>query len=118
MNSTVNLLIMSVFYALPIISFILLVISMKKSNLNFALAAFWCSLIAVVVNYQLAGGEILSNYFNVQHAIIYSINLLLFITATIYLLYLYKAFIKKSHRRVRARPCLAFFITRPIKSLL
>jgi len=94
MNAVLNLVLTSIIYALPLLSFIFLVLAIKKININFSITALWCSLIAVIVNYQLAGDEILGSFFNFYNASLYSINLILFIASIIYTLYLLKSHIQ------------------------
>jgi hypothetical protein len=94
MNAVLNLVLTSIIYALPLLSFIFLTLAIKNININFSLTALWCSLIAVVVNYQLAGDEILGSFFNFYNASLYSINLILFIASIIYTLYLLKSHIQ------------------------
>jgi len=94
MNAVLNLVLTSIIYALPLLSFIFLVLAIKKININFSLTALWCSLIAVIVNYQLAGDEILGSFFNFYNASLYSINLILFVASIIYTLYLLKSHIQ------------------------
>jgi hypothetical protein len=49
---------------LPPLAAILLVIGLKKKEINFIIIALWLSLIALMIHYQTAGGEILGSYFN------------------------------------------------------
>ena len=70
---------------LPFLSAILLVIGIKIERFNYIIAALWLSLIALILHYQTAGGEILGSYFGYQNATIYTINLLVLIITLLYL---------------------------------
>jgi len=71
---------------LPPLAAILLVIGMKKREINFIISALWLSLIALILHYQTAGGEILGSYFNYKNATIYSLNIIVLI-ATLFCLF-------------------------------
>lgn len=94
MNNEVSMILMGITYILPLFSLILIIMAVKKTNLNFTLAALWCSLIALIVHYQLAGDEILGGYFNSYHATLYSITILLFLASSVYASYLIKPNLK------------------------
>lgn len=81
MNTLSNIL----HHLLPLLSVILLVIGIKIERVNYIIAALWLSLIALVLHYQTAGGEILGSYFGYQNASIYTLNLLVVITTLVYL---------------------------------
>lgn len=91
MNQIMNLVLTSIVYALPLLSLLFIILAMKKSSLNYALAGLWCSLIAIIIHYQLAGDEIFGNYFNYYHAGLYTINSILFISCGIYVASLLKS---------------------------
>lgn len=70
---------------LPCLGFILLITGMRMGRINYAIGALWLSLIALLLHYQSAGGEILGTYFNYKNAFIYSFNLTILITTILYL---------------------------------
>lgn len=72
---------------LPLIAAVLLVIGMKVGRINLVVAALWLSLIALLLHYQTAGGEILGNYFGYKNAAIYTLNLVVLVLSLIYLLF-------------------------------
>lgn len=84
MNKLIEFSLMSIIYALPVLSLIFLIQAFHKKHLNYALAAVWCSLIAIIMHYQLAGGEIIGNYFNYPHAALYTVNIVLFVLSGLY----------------------------------
>ena len=69
----------------PFISALLLIIGIKKDRINYIIAALWLSLIALILHYQAAGGEILGSYFGYQNAAIYSVNLIVLLMTLQYL---------------------------------
>lgn len=72
---------------LPPLAAILLIIGMKRSEINFIITALWLSLIALIIHYQTAGSEILGSYFNYKNAAIYSLNIIVLIS-TVFCLFL------------------------------
>lgn len=72
---------------LPPLAAILLVIGLMKKEINFIIIALWLSLIALMIHYQTAGGEILGSYFNYKNAAIYSLNIVVLIS-TVFCLFL------------------------------
>ena len=72
---------------LPLIGVILLVIGIKMKRFNYIIAALWLSLIALMLHYQTAGGEILGSYFGYKNATIYTLNLAVLIITILYLLF-------------------------------
>ncbi|KTC75227.1 type I secretion system LssZ [Legionella birminghamensis] len=77
----------SIYFIFPLISLALLAYGFKSSHKNYISLALWLSLLAVLLEYQTAGGEILGSYFNYKHAAIYSLNLLVLMICIIYLLF-------------------------------
>lgn len=67
--------------ALPFFALLLLIIGLKQNRLTFMSSALWLSLIALMLHYQNAGGEILGRYFGYRQAGIYSLNLVVLISA-------------------------------------
>ena len=72
---------------LPCLGFILLVSGMKMARVNYVMGGLWLSLIALLLHYQSAGGEILGTYFGYKNAAIYSFNLAILIIALLYLFF-------------------------------
>ena len=67
----------------PLLSIILLVIGLKIDRISYIIVALWVSLIALLLHYQAAGGEILGNYFGYKNAAIYTLNLLVLISTLV-----------------------------------
>ena len=78
--------------------------------MNFVLIALWVSLVMILLQYQMAGTEILGSYFNYRHALIYSLNLVILLIALIYLL-LQLPFLKSRYSQAAVALMIAFFIT-------
>ena len=72
---------------LPLLAIIFLLIGLNTQRINYVISALWLSLIALLLHYQTAGGEILGTYFNYKNAAIYSINLVVLITTLLCLFY-------------------------------
>lgn len=72
-------------YLLPILGFILLFLGIKMLRINYIVVALWFSLIALLLQYQTAGGEILGAYFGYKNALLYTLNLAVLIVAFLYL---------------------------------
>ncbi|ARG98880.1 Legionella secretion system protein Z [Legionella micdadei] len=70
----------------PILGIIILALGIKLHRKNYIVVALWLSLIALILHYRASGGEILGSYFNYSHAAIYSLNLVVLISAIICLL--------------------------------
>ena len=83
---------------LPLLSALLLIIGLKAERKSYLIAALWLSLIALLLHYETAGGEILGSYFGYRNAAIYSVNLIVLITSLIILLYHLPQFHKKASR--------------------
>jgi hypothetical protein len=109
MNQSLIIVLMSFFYLLPVICFITLILAIKQSHINYALTALWLSLIAVILNYQLAGDEIIGDYFNIFNATIYTVNLLLFVFSTLYVLHLLNSTLEKKLTKI-LMPILSLFL--------
>jgi hypothetical protein len=71
---------------LPLLAAIALVMGIRMKRVNYILTALWVSLIALVLHYQTAGGEILGSYFGYKNSAIYSINIIVLIVSILYLL--------------------------------
>ena len=65
---------------LPLLGAILLIIGIRTNRINYLIAALWLSLIALLLHYQTAGGEILGSYFGYKNAAIYTVNLVVLLT--------------------------------------
>lgn len=79
-------LINSVYFVFPIAGLILLFCGLRSRYKQYISMALWVSLIAVLLEYHRAGGEILGSYFNYKHTLVYSINLTVLLVCIIYLL--------------------------------
>jgi hypothetical protein len=73
-------------FALPLLGIILLLFGVKRGNLTSIIIALWVSLVALLLQYQLAGDEILGTYFDYKNAAIYTINSLILSFALLYIL--------------------------------
>lgn len=80
MNEVKNL----VHILLPILSLLLLILGVKNNHRNYVILSFWSSLIALIIQYELAGAEILGYYFNYLQASIYTLSLLTLAACIIY----------------------------------
>lgn len=74
-------------YLLPFLSVILLILGITKKGINYILIALWLSLIAFLLNYQMAGGEVLGSYFGYGNAAIYTLNILIILISLLYLVF-------------------------------
>ena len=72
---------------LPLISAILLIAGLKMERINYLVTALWLSLIALLLHYQTAGGEILGTYFGYHNAAIYTLNILVLISTLLCLFF-------------------------------
>ncbi len=70
---------------LPCLGLFLLIAGIRMEKMNYVMGALWLSLIALLLHYQSAGGEILGTYFDYKNAFIYSFNLIILITTLLYL---------------------------------
>jgi hypothetical protein len=83
---------------LPLLGAISLIIGIKRKNFNYIIAALWLSLIALLLHYQIAGGELLGSYFGYQNAAIYTVNILILLITTLYLFFKLPLFQGKTFR--------------------
>ena len=72
---------------LPLLGAILLITGIKTDHINYLITALWLGLIALLLHYQTAGGEILGSYFGYKNAAIYTLNLLVLLVSIICLLF-------------------------------
>lgn len=70
----------------PVFTLFLLIAGLRTQRKNYLLAALWLSLIAIVLHYQTAGGEILGSYFDYRQAAIYTINFIVLLVSFICLM--------------------------------
>lgn len=77
----------AIHFLLPFLGCIIFLLGIKLQRKNYIVVSLWLSLIALALHYRASGGEILGSYFNYTHAIIYSLNLIVLLAATIYLLF-------------------------------
>ncbi|KTC65881.1 type I secretion system LssZ [Legionella adelaidensis] len=61
-------------YLLPLLGLLLLILGIVRRGINYVMVALWLSLIAFLLNYQMAGGEVLGSYFDYHHASIYTLK--------------------------------------------
>ena len=85
---------------LPCLGVVLLLAGMQMKRINYIIGALWLSLIALLLHYQAAGGEILGTYFDYKNAAIYSFNLAILITTLLYLFFNLPMFQGKSARYI------------------
>lgn len=83
----------------PIFTLFLLFAGLRSQRKNYLLAALWLSLIAIVLHYQTAGGEILGSYFDYKQAAIYTINFIVLLVSFICLMMPLAA--SSSHKSLR-----------------
>lgn len=102
---------------LPVIAAILLVVGMNKKEINFIITALWLSLIALIIHYQTAGGEILGSYFNYLNASIYSLNIIILI-ATVFCLFLQHQHLQGTRIRYFTGFISAFFVAGSVLLLI
>lgn len=76
-----------IFYLLPLLGFILLLIGVRNNKTNVLLTALWISLIALLLLYRISGGEILGSYFDYKNTAIYTFNFLVLITTLFFLFF-------------------------------
>ncbi|KTD52410.1 type I secretion system LssZ [Legionella rubrilucens] len=93
-------------FIFPFFTLMLLVIGLTTQHRNSLLAALWLSLIATILHYQTARGEILGSYFDYKQAAIYTVNLLVLLISSIYLV---AASIRASARKVLRFATSLFF---------
>ena len=98
----------------PLVSCILFVASKLTRYRNLVVIALWLSLIAVILQYQASGGEILGSYFNYSRALIYSANLLIMLICLVDILLSYARLAKRNTLRY----LITFLIAASIISIL
>ena len=85
-------------YLLPFFAFILMLFGVIKNKLSYVLVAMITAIIAILFQYHIAGGEIFGNYFDYTNAAIYTINIIVVISALLFLLTLEQSRMKKAVR--------------------
>lgn len=70
----------------PLIALLFLVYGIRQQKAIPVSTSLWIGLIALMLHYQMSGGELLGSYFNYRNAVIYSFNIFIVATALIYLL--------------------------------
>lgn len=98
----------------PIVSCFLLLAGKITRYKNLITAALWLSLIAIIFHYQTSGGEILGSYFNYNHALIYSLSILVLLFCLIEILI---GFARES-TRMGIRYTITFIISASIISVM
>ncbi|MCP0913290.1 MULTISPECIES: type I secretion system protein LssZ [Legionella] len=71
-------------YLLPFLCLVFLLLGLSKNLLNYILIALWLSLVALLISYHGAGGEIFGTYFNYKNALLYSLNIVIAVIAFLY----------------------------------
>ncbi len=66
---------------LPFVGLLLLTIGIKTTRIHYIITALWLTLIALLLHYQTAGGEILGHYFGYEHSSIYTLSILILLVA-------------------------------------
>ena len=74
----------------PVLGIGLLIYGLAQSKRDLILLALWVSIIGVATHYQISHGQILGIYFGYYHAILYSLNLLVLLFSSIYVLFNYR----------------------------
>ncbi len=97
-NDAMNSLLSALHNLLPLLGIIFLVIGIRADRINYIIAALWLSLIALLLHYQTAGGEILGSYFGYANAAVYTANLLVLIISLFCLFYKLPIFQSKKSR--------------------
>lgn len=74
---------------LPVLGVILLVIGLKTHNKIYVLVCLWIAAVGTMLHYHSSDSQILGSYFGYIHSSLYTINLLLLLFSTLYILYSY-----------------------------
>lgn len=82
-----NLLFGWIHILLPFFGAVLLIMGVKNRQTNYLIASLWLSLIAILLHYQTAGGELLGSYFCYKNALLYSFNLIILIVSLVCLFF-------------------------------
>lgn len=80
-----NIVLIVINYLLPLFALTLLFIGLWKQLKRFVFTALLISLLAIVLQYEIAGGELLGTYFNYHNAVIYTLSFIILLTALSYL---------------------------------
>jgi hypothetical protein len=87
----------------PVVSFFLLFAGKTTRHKNLIVIALWLSLIAIVLQYQTSGGEILGSYFNYYHTSIYTLTIIVLLICLIDVLFSFaKVAVNKSVKYLTA----------------
>lgn len=71
----------------PVVSCFLLFAGKMTRHKNLIVIALWLSLIAIVLQYQTSGGEILGSYFNYTHTLVYTVTIVVLLICLIDVLF-------------------------------
>ena len=74
-------------YLLPALGVLFLIYGVMRQRINYVLIALWVSLVTMLLQYQIAGTEILGSHFNYKQAGLYSLNLIILVAALLYILF-------------------------------
>lgn len=92
-------------YLFPLIALILLIIGMRRNKIYYVISSLWLCLISLLIQFQFAGNQIFSSYFNFTNTAIYSLSLLILLTALIRIithLCIIKPIFKYTHSMINA----------------
>ncbi|MCC5791085.1 MAG: type I secretion system protein LssZ [Legionellaceae bacterium] len=81
-----SVVIYSLYASLTLTALIMTLLAFKSQSDSSMSIATWSNILAILILYQLAGGEILGLFFGYSNAFLYSVNLLLLVVAVSYLL--------------------------------
>lgn len=74
-------------YLLPALGLLFVLYGFFRRRMNYILIALWVSLVTLLLQYQIAGSEILGSYFGYKQSMLYTINLVVLVSALIYMLF-------------------------------
>lgn len=78
--------ILSVIYSiLPLVGLMLLFTGIRKKVVSYVISSLWISLIALIIHFNTAGGEILGSHFNYRNAFNHTINMAILCVSLIYI---------------------------------
>ncbi|AHE67204.1 hypothetical protein [Legionella oakridgensis] len=105
-----NVLASVIYYILPLLSLVILVLGLMRKRINYVLIALWLSLAALYMQYQHAGGEILGTHFDYQNTTLYTITLTSMLGSLFYWM-LHTPMFQKKYIRYLAGLAFALLVT-------
>lgn len=102
-------------YLLPVLALILVLMGIIQHKKNIVVLSLWVALVSILIQYQVAGGEILGSYFDYTKAILYSLN---FLTLLLSLGYLSAYFVRYKKVYIRLPLALLFASLITLSSLI